>query len=164
MTKKFFLLIALIGSLSSYGQAAQVEYEVNRRDFVSLNRDAGEIHLRILYPSSEITQVCGIQLRTNIPHFANTHLDSVIDAIEVVEYGESPSGVHLPAVQSVAEPPYFRVTSDSSFPDIIVKIKTKSGETLRSLIQRVVRPDDAAKIDMPVEVIVIAKHCQDKSN
>lgn len=161
MVNKYFLFIALA---SSTAQAGPIQYEINRRDFVTLNRDVNEIYLKIRYPSSETTQVCGIQFRTNVPHFANTHLEAVISDVDVIEFGESPSGVSLTAIQTVAEPPYYLVVSDSSVPEIAVRIKTRTGETLRSLIQRVVQPDAAKKVDVPVEVIAIAKHCKDQSN
>ncbi len=153
---KTVLTIFAIASIQVFAQ--NNEHQINRRNFVSLNTDLSEMTLVVHYPGgSEITRVCGFQLRTNIPSFANSHMGEVLKDIRITD----DRGAELVAKQSVAEPPVIALLAENVM-DVHYKVASRSGKSLRSVIREAAI---AAKIKFTGEpdVIVIAKHCNDHS-
>lgn len=154
--KNLILAIALMISLQATAQSN--EYEVNRRNFVSLNTDLNEINLIVHYPGgSPTTEVCGLQLRTNIAAFANSHMEAFIKEIQITDE----KGKELTAVQRHAEPPSFSLEALNVML-VNYKLKTKSGQSLRSVIRKTAE-SEKLNFDEEPEIIVVAKHCKDLS-
>lgn len=134
------------------------EHEINRRNFFSLNTDLNEVKLIVHYPGgSSITEVCGLKLQTNIVVFSNSHMEAFIKEIEIREE----NGNELVAVQSVTEPPYFPLTAVDGM-QVPYRLRTKSGDSLRNVIRKAALSENL-KFGGEPEIIVVARHCKDKS-
>lgn len=155
---KLALAALALLSMTAFAQPNPDEHEINRRNFLSLNTDLSEIKLVVHYPGgSPITEVCGLQLRTNVVGFANSHLEEVLKEIQLLDE----TGLELIAVQRVAEPPHF-VLQPRNVMLVGYKIRTKSGKSLKSAV-RAAAEAAGSKIDGEPDVIIMARHCQDKS-
>lgn len=145
-------------SIQNLASPAQAEYEVNRRNFVSLNSDFPEKVLVVHYPGgSSVTEVCGLQLRTNIAAFSNSHMEEFLKEIKIVDE----NGMELVSVQRISEPPYISLNRVDSML-VRYKVSTKSGNSLSSEI-RSAAEKAKLKFDREPEIMVIAKHCKDQS-
>lgn len=152
---KLFTIFLLLSAPQTFAKTA---HEINRRNFLSLNSDLNELDLVVHYPGgSHITEVCGFQLRTSIPVFANAHMEAFIKEIQILDE----NNVELIASQSVTGPPKFSLKEVDEM-SVPFTIKTKSGESFKKVIRKAAE-SERLKFDTGPEIILMAKHCKDNS-
>ena len=152
------LTVSISGICAFASKNETLELEVNRRNFVNISVDSNEITLIVHYPGgSPITNVCGFQLRTNISGFSNSHTEAFNDRIEIV----SDKGKKLVVKKRVAEPPYFELEPLNAM-SVTYKVKTLNGKSLRQEIIDTAL-ERKLKFTLTPEIVVLAKHCGDKS-
>lgn len=151
-------LIFIASLLACLTVSAQAEHEVNRRNLVSLNSDLNEMTLIVHYPGgSPITEVCGLQFRTNIAGFSNSHMEEFLKEVSISDE----KGKKLVAVQRVAEPPYMILERVDTML-VGYTVRSHSGKSLRMVIREAAEKAKL-KFDREPEIVVIARHCKDNS-
>ena len=152
---KSVLALVMFCSIQSFAQA---QNEINRRNFLSLNSDANEITMTVHYPGgSKITEMCGLQLRTNIAGFANNHMEAFLKEVQFVDE----QGKEMVPVQRLSEPPFIMLESVEAM-SITYKLRTKSGKSLRTVIREAAE-SEKLNLEREPEIVVVARHCKDNS-